>query len=245
LLPGDIILTGSDGRDDIQIGTDSSGSRIINEDENLFLRHVEAGAGDVHRIADVIRSAGQLTDDFTLMSFEFRPETPLSFLPGTADGRKAEEAVNQARASYEAGNMNGALSILRTAREKSGPHPDVLKEVVRLYIKDKKYSAAVEAAARYSYELPADMDLLYMTAYAAKFAGAVEKGIDFAERLRLRDPENPRNMMNLSELYMHAGNYAKALRILEECTACGGSPELAGRLRERIEAAAEKEKAVI
>ena len=66
LQPGDIVISGSDGRDDIRIG-DEDGVRVINEDETLFLEHVEKGEGNLEKIATVIQEWGELTDDFSLL----------------------------------------------------------------------------------------------------------------------------------------------------------------------------------
>lgn len=71
LAPGDIILTGSDGRDDIDLGLRENGQRLINEDETLFLRHVEASAGDLSQITSRILQTGELTDDLSLIRVQW------------------------------------------------------------------------------------------------------------------------------------------------------------------------------
>ncbi|MCB1179847.1 MAG: SpoIIE family protein phosphatase, partial [Leptospiraceae bacterium] len=48
LQPEDSLLIGSDGRDDLLLRINEKGERIINEDENLFLRTVEEGKGDLN-----------------------------------------------------------------------------------------------------------------------------------------------------------------------------------------------------
>jgi serine phosphatase RsbU (regulator of sigma subunit) len=72
LKPGDVIIAGSDGRDDILIGG-TADARIINEDETLFLRAVENAGGGLKEIYDGILSTGELTDDISLVRIEYNP----------------------------------------------------------------------------------------------------------------------------------------------------------------------------
>ena len=52
--PGDSIIIGSDGRDDIMLGMDTDGVRDINEDGDQFLKHVEKGKGELKGITETI-----------------------------------------------------------------------------------------------------------------------------------------------------------------------------------------------
>jgi len=70
--PGDVIILGSDGRDDVLLGMTEDGGRIINEDETLFLKHVEEGKGELPVIAKQVESMGKLTDDFSLLRIGYR-----------------------------------------------------------------------------------------------------------------------------------------------------------------------------
>lgn len=70
LIRGDTLIFGSDGRDDIIIGV-SNGTQTINEDEHLFLNHVEQADGRLEDIAAVIQKTGQLMDDLSLLKLEY------------------------------------------------------------------------------------------------------------------------------------------------------------------------------
>lgn len=70
LYPGDIIISGSDGRDDINL-TPFEKTRKINEDENLFLRIVEKSKGDLQIIHKELLRAGELIDDLSLMKITY------------------------------------------------------------------------------------------------------------------------------------------------------------------------------
>ena len=72
LQPNDVVFLGSDGRDDILLGQDEEGSRIVNEDETLFLRIVEEGDGQSDKICATLLEQGELTDDFSLLRISYR-----------------------------------------------------------------------------------------------------------------------------------------------------------------------------
>ncbi|MCP5481936.1 MAG: SpoIIE family protein phosphatase [Spirochaetales bacterium] len=71
LEPGDVLFTGSDGRDDLDL-TPESEDRVINEDHDLFRRLVEQGKGDLKRIVLLIKEFGELTDDLSLIRVGFQ-----------------------------------------------------------------------------------------------------------------------------------------------------------------------------
>ncbi|MCR9144486.1 MAG: AAA family ATPase [bacterium] len=72
LSKGDVVLLGSDGRDDLVVGHDEAGEFQMNEDADLFLRAVEAGQGDVEAIFEEVRKSGEIKDDLSLMSIAYR-----------------------------------------------------------------------------------------------------------------------------------------------------------------------------
>ncbi|MBL8021502.1 MAG: SpoIIE family protein phosphatase [Leptospirales bacterium] len=73
--PGDILILGSDGRDDLErISPD--GERSINEDETLFLRIVESAGGELPLIVQEIYNQGSLIDDLSLMRLGYLEDAP-------------------------------------------------------------------------------------------------------------------------------------------------------------------------
>lgn len=69
LEPGDIVIAGSDGRDDVVLS--GMPQSEVNEDEGLFLRHVQDTKGDLQQILSRIEASGQLTDDLSLLRIHF------------------------------------------------------------------------------------------------------------------------------------------------------------------------------
>jgi hypothetical protein len=71
LEPGDVVILGSDGRDDISLGHTTAAGRNINEDEELFLRSVEKTQGILQSLRDEIASHGEITDDLAMVRIAF------------------------------------------------------------------------------------------------------------------------------------------------------------------------------
>ncbi len=73
LRPDDVVILGSDGRDDIILGKDPvTGSDIINQDELLFLTHVKEADGDLEMIYEEIKKAGKQMDDLSLFRIHYK-----------------------------------------------------------------------------------------------------------------------------------------------------------------------------
>ena len=66
LYPQDILIIGSDGKDDIEISSNNLG-RSINEDETLILNLIEESKGDLEKLETLIKEKGELIDDLSLM----------------------------------------------------------------------------------------------------------------------------------------------------------------------------------
>lgn len=73
LQPGDVLIAGSDGRDDINF-TPHAPARTINEDETLFLQSVEKCDGQLAEIVNDIEAKGEITDDLSLVRIGFYEE---------------------------------------------------------------------------------------------------------------------------------------------------------------------------
>ncbi|HMW04326.1 MAG TPA: AAA family ATPase [Leptospiraceae bacterium] len=71
-LPEDVLILGSDGRDDIILGQDEYGLDILNFDENLFLEFVEEGRGNLKSIYEAIRKKGEVNDDLSLIRVSYK-----------------------------------------------------------------------------------------------------------------------------------------------------------------------------
>ena len=125
LEPGDVLIVGSDGKDDLRL-TDAQGENFIQHDETRFLSICESAGSDLERIAAEVARTGEITDDLSLIRVEFeafvapanaagestaiaaRPDNE-TFQPRDAD------VVSQAAELVRAKDYAGALKILEAA----------------------------------------------------------------------------------------------------------------------------------
>ncbi|MBX7058583.1 MAG: SpoIIE family protein phosphatase [Leptospirales bacterium] len=111
LIAGDILILGSDGRDDVATNT-ANAERRMNEDETLFLRHVEQAGGDLDGIIELIKASGELTDDLSLLRVQYRRgELPKEQNPAM------RAALRRAREAWQSKNFGESRRILEGALE--------------------------------------------------------------------------------------------------------------------------------
>ena len=113
---------GSDGKDDIRIGIDDKGGRIINEDESLFLSTVEEANGDLEKYSLSQKRKGELTDDFSLLRIEYNDDKPQELEEDNSKLKQALELYNKGRFSSGKGTHFASSSkrfkVLSTAKGK-------------------------------------------------------------------------------------------------------------------------------
>lgn len=211
LEPGDVIIAGSDGRDDILIGTDAEGGRIINDDERLFLRLVEEAKGDLKEIYNGILRKGHLTDDLSLIRLSFKEADPEQRRIEEEQKEKVRELLKKAKDTSQNKEIDEAIAFLEQAESLNSRIPEVKKNFIRLFLKMKNYSKAARYAEDYLNIKPVDKEILYVASFAARKAGQLRKALDFGERLLLREPDHLKNLMNLAQVYIALKNYDRAM----------------------------------
>ena len=200
MLPGDVILIGSDGRDDLIIGKEeNSGQRIINEDENEFLRRVEEGKGLLNDIAKAIENIGEITDDFSLLRIEFKPQNSISL---ESTPLQVLEAIKKGRILEKQGKHADALIELRAAYSIEPQNPILLRDLIKLSLNLKHFANTIEYAKEYINIKPIDTEIFFALSYAYKRNNQRMEAIDVAEQIRLREPKNVKYLTHLIELYI-------------------------------------------
>lgn len=230
LRPGDILFAGSDGRDDLLLGYDKDNNRIINEDENLFLEFIEKSRGDMEKLVELIISHGELTDDLSLVRVSYDPQkAPLNQV--TRD-RTVEQYLNEAIPLVKNGEFGKAIPLLEKAMERETNHPRVFKQLVRSYVKEKDYARAAELVEDYILVHPQDTEMIYWSSYIFKKVRRYGLAADLGERVRLREPDRVRNLLNLSDVYMRMGNTGRCLELLDKALKLEPKNAQAAKLRE-------------
>jgi tetratricopeptide (TPR) repeat protein len=211
ILPGDVLLLGSDGRDDIYIGKDSKGERIINEDENLFLTIVESSEGNLKAIKENIQKQGEITDDLSLLRLEYIGQS----IQTQTLSSSSKRLIQSSREFQKQGDNQKAMDVLIEANGLDPDHPDILREMMKVYLNTKSYVRICELAIPYISMRPDDLDMLYLVSYCQKKLKKYESALDYAERLKIRDPNNILYMVNLAEIHLVMGNTHKAQEIAD------------------------------
>ncbi len=182
LEPGDILIMGSDGRDDVILHTPENESGVMNEDESLFLRHAERGAGDLHAILENIRSQGQLTDDLSLLKVLFATPRP----------------VEEFQPTYELTAHEHVLEILLQVKTHLKQNNPAAAEAQLAAIRD---IAVVQNMAEFH----------YLRARIALLRGELEAAADYTEKAIAIAPENPVLHKLLGQIRLRLRQNASAL----------------------------------
>ncbi len=215
---GDVILLGSDGRDDILLGHDAlTGARLINEDETLFLRFVEEGGGELDRILANLEKAGEITDDLSLMRIAYT--APARTVPDGFSSRR-----DAAVALIHQGLVERALNELRILLAEY-PEKDAFRAAIgccqRLYrgldsaVRESDAGASVlrvqaEILEEAHVLFPLEKDFMYLRAHTAYQLGNAALSQEYAERFRLYYPEHVHNLVILAETSLRLRKIHKA-----------------------------------
>lgn len=202
MMPGDVILAGSDGRDDILLPT-PDGEKIMNEDENEYLQRVEDGNGDLTRIVQGIKSKGELADDISILRIGYKEglEEENSGTPSY----EIERAIQESEELLSKGKETEALEKVESFLEENQTYPDLLKVMGRIYFNTKDYSKSIECFLSYIDLNPGDNEYLYVISNLFRTMGQFNDAADYGERLYLRDQNHFLNLINLSEIYSSLG----------------------------------------
>jgi len=231
LQPGDAIICGSDGRDDL-ITVKSDGKESINEDEFLFLRHVELCDGDIQKILEYSRTNFTLMDDISLLRISYKENLPNAVAPTVPV--PVRESIEKTRELIAQGREEEALQTIEKFMSHGKDLPELLKTVGRLYFNKEDYHQAAECFKEYVSLAPEDQEYLYAVSNSCRLALRFEEAADFGERLLLREPENVLNLLNLSDIYYNLEQSKRALHLVDKALQLEPENEQAAHLRDRI-----------
>ncbi len=196
LKPGDVLIIGSDGRDDIMLGYDSeTNTRIINEDEKMFLQFVEEADGELDKIVQVLKNKGEITDDLSLLKINYLKnshsfEIPEQFYNYKSLGLKAYQSKNFTDA---ANHLFNAVSFYNDE--------SVYKILAASYRNINDYNSEAEVLDNALYHFPGNLDFVYRAAICYKKIKEYDRVLDLAERYRFYYPEKEENLINLADTY--------------------------------------------
>jgi serine phosphatase RsbU (regulator of sigma subunit) len=195
--PGDSLIMGSDGKDDILIGTSEDGERIINEDETLFLRILEATNSDLSKVKAELNKKGELTDDLSILKITYEKHPFVDLKSKTEEELEKELAV--ANDYYLKGFTSKAISSYEKTFSE-GQNLEVLFDTINLYIEKKEFHVSSKLLDIYCNANPMNSNAIYLNSFVKKKNRELEEASLFGERYRLREPSNVKNLVNLADV---------------------------------------------
>lgn len=213
LKPGDSILLGSDGRDDILLPQDD-GNKIMNEDETLILSIIQEANAELHSIEKMLNDRGEITDDFTMMKISFK-KSLLEVEIEEETQEKISQLKVEGRQAFLSGNSIKTFNAFEKAYQINPNDIYIQKELIKLYLKESNYEKALQLSYQYLQHKPADTDVLFYSSFILKKLRRFQEAADFGERVLLRHPEHRENILNLAEIYSLDGNSQRANYLLE------------------------------
>jgi HAMP domain-containing protein/tetratricopeptide (TPR) repeat protein len=213
MLPGDMIIMGSDGKDDLVLEwNNDGGDRIINEDETLFLKRVEESKGDLEEIYEAIVDKYDLMDDLSLLSISFKGETEKD----KTNREYIHQILHSANEALEKNQNEKVIEILENAYIEHKDDIHLVNYMLKTYIRFKHFDKGSKVSRDYLLSNEGDITLLMKAAYCNKMNKDIETAIDIGERIKLRDPKNVRNLLHLADMYIYSKNYIRAKKLVSK-----------------------------
>ena len=221
LVPGDMVLLASDGRDDIDL-TPTEAIRTINDDENMILGIINEANCDIGEIVRIIKSKGDVTDDLSFLRIDYKVNyeeevaaISNSDIPQFEDKEISNQLdVNkiyqQSKQLYQSGEVEKALDLLSGAYSAEQTNPKLNKLLGLLSLKGKDYDTAVKVLTQYLSQDPDTHEIWYYLSIAQKKLGDYLNSLESAKRVYDLNPDSINNLINLSDLYRINGKYEDA-----------------------------------
>lgn len=223
--PNDVLVLGSDGRDDVDMTPDDP-VRTINEDEYLFLKRVEESDGHLEPMVEAIKNTGVITDDLSLLRIEFHAEVPASKTGGAPAGGQARPAPIDIDL-YDESELDAAVATSSTEALSGDPADagpgtgetieersedfDRLFQDGRRLARDGKHEEALSKLTQ-AYTLRSDVPALNKILAVLTFKERdYEKAIEILNQYLQHDPAIVDFWLYLSISHKRTGDYNRAL----------------------------------
>lgn len=184
LLPGDTLIVGSDGRDDVvlegqQVPADEveRGERYINYDENRFLDLVANHGTDIRVLERAIEEQADLVDDLSLLSFSYQGPADSAL-----DDAACDMKLGDARRVLKEKRYTEAIAVLAELVDYRPDRTDGLFAMVTALARHGDFAKARRLSRRVAWREPRHAkNLLQLAALEAK-AGETGRARLLAQR---------------------------------------------------------------
>ncbi|HRP69633.1 MAG TPA: SpoIIE family protein phosphatase [Turneriella sp.] len=186
LKPNDVVILGSDGKDDLLLETGDAMKRV-NEDESLFLKIVMKTKGQLNEIVKQIETTGEVMDDLSLMRISYHAQE-------TQPNRKELSEKVQKQVS----ECNAEKNYAKAAEELLSyitHFPDDSKAIlllVKMYRRMGKYDAAIDWAERLRLRAETNLPALQLLTDLYAYTGNLARAKQILRECSLIDAGNPK-----------------------------------------------------
>ncbi|MCB1176890.1 MAG: SpoIIE family protein phosphatase [Leptospiraceae bacterium] len=204
LFSNDIVINGSDGREDLIIGNEG----LMSYPE-LFLEIVERGKGNIEDISNILQSDYELSDDLSLMAIHLSDR----FI--SPEEKWKDEPTEEFTLSEDSSIRHEELkSFYSKMKSREIPNPFSWKKLLKILVQNKLFKESFDLSLQYIEKIPGDIEIIFLAAYAARKLGLYALSTEMGERVRIRNPEHVRNLFNLTYSYILSGNEARSQKLL-------------------------------
>jgi hypothetical protein len=187
----DTIFIGSDGKDDI-LYIDSE-KKTMNEDETVFLRMIEECKGDIKGFSKRLQDRGEIIDDISILKFTYM--------------NPVKTILDLDTLEYNSKSLNELLIQMESEKSNFTLHKFVSEKL----FEKKVYSQVIQILEPILPELSDSIDNFFLLAYSYYKLNSLERSVEYAERVRVREPYLIKNLILLSDIYFTKGEFRKAL----------------------------------
>ncbi|HNO24262.1 MAG TPA: hypothetical protein PKK94_14865, partial [Leptospiraceae bacterium] len=106
---------------------------------------------------------------------------------------------------------------------------------LQLYMKMKQFDKGAELCRQYLKSNEANTAFMIKASYCLKMNQDLEAAIEIAERVKLREPGNVRNLIHLSDMYAYTKNWKRAKKLLDKVKLIDPGNQKAEKVRHVLE----------
>ncbi|MDW8306768.1 MAG: SpoIIE family protein phosphatase [Leptospiraceae bacterium] len=183
LRPKDVVLFGTDGREDILLWSGKL-DREINEDPLLFLRITEKAEGQLQRIFEILPNFGEIIDDISLLALSLKETN--SFYQQTD-----LKLYHEMKKLIDGKAYLDYCEKFKENRENWQKQPELWRLYVKALALDKRLEEAAQEAYAYVLAFPTDNRMLYEATRLLARTGQEALAAYLREKLLCREPYNP------------------------------------------------------
>ncbi len=205
LQPEDVLIFGSDGKDDLVLD-ERDGVRVINEDESLFLSIAAEAEGSPSRMAEILAERYELMDDLSIMAIRYRPDSE-EHRRRRAISRQLKESMEAVRSGAIEPHQGIQLLVKGLSEYPDNVH--LHRQLASLYLKTGQYGRAIIHMEKYLRFRPEDDDMLYRLFVLMKKRNLLARAAEYGEVYHLRHPDDYRITKALVEVYGKLNNRAR------------------------------------